>query len=65
MNRKLFLFFQNKKNQFTEFYKYFKEGTGIHTGSIYNDRNTEKAGHHGDFKKFDNGATILQKTHHR
>ena len=39
--------------------------TGIFTGSMYNDSMILAAGHHGEGRYYNDGSTLLQKTHHR
>ena len=39
--------------------------TGVFTGSVYNDKTIFDAGHLGELAMFDDGSTIVQKTHHR
>ena len=39
-------------------------GSGIFTGSVYNDPGILKAGHYGEAREYNDGATLLQKTHH-
>ena len=39
--------------------------TGVFTGSIFNDKSILRAGHYGEARNFNDGTTILQKTHHR
>ena len=39
--------------------------TGVFTGSIFNDKSILRAGHHGEARDFQDGSTILQKSHHR
>ena len=38
-------------------------GSGIFTGSVYNDPGILKAGHYGEAREYSDGSTILQKTH--
>jgi len=46
--------------------RYLIEGaSGIFTGSVFNDKSIDNAGHHGETRNFKDGSTILQKTHHR
>ena len=39
--------------------------TGVFTGSVYNDSMILSAGHYGEGRDYNEGSTILQKTHHR
>ena len=39
--------------------------TGVFTGSVYNDSMILSAGHYGEGREYNDGSTILQKTHHR
>ena len=41
-----------------------ESSSGIFTGSIFNDRSILSAGHLGEARHFQDGSTILQKTHH-
>ena len=41
-----------------------ESSTGVFTGSIFNDRSILTAGHLGEARHFQDGSTILQKTHH-
>jgi len=46
--------------------RYLIEGaTGLYTGSIFNDKSILRAGHAGEGRRYTDGSTILQKTHHR
>ena len=38
--------------------------TGVFTGSIYNNPGIRNAGHYGEARNYNDGSTILQKTHH-
>ena len=47
-------------------YRYLVEtGTGVFTGSVFNDKALTGAGHYGEAVDYLDGSTILQKTHHR
>ena len=39
--------------------------TGAFTGSMYNDSSILSAGHYGEARYYNDGSTLLQKTHHR
>ena len=46
--------------------RYLIEGaTGVYTGSIFSDSSLIRAGHLGEGREYNDGSTILQKTHHR
>ena len=38
--------------------------TGVFTGSIFNDGSIVQAGHYGESRNYNDGSTLLQKTHH-
>ena len=38
--------------------------TGVFTGSVFNDIRLVRAGHHGETRGYNDGSTLLQKTHH-
>ena len=39
--------------------------TGVYTGSVFRDKTIDIAGHHGEMREFQDGSTIVQKTHHK
>ena len=39
--------------------------TGVFTGSIFTSAGIIRAGHYGERRDYDDGSTLLQKTHHR
>ena len=46
--------------------RYLIEGaTGVFTGSVFDDTSLVGEGHWGEERKWDDGSTIVQKTHHR
>ena len=42
-----------------------ESGTGVFTGSVFNDKAITGAGHYGEAVHYLDGSTILPKTHHR
>ena len=46
-------------------YRYLIEAaSGVFTGSVYTDDSLMKGGFLGEARKFSDGSTLLQKTHH-